>query len=173
MTALIGNLPYFASGYSDWCVFCEKLEQYFEVNNIINEKKTALLLTSLAEDVYKTLRVLCHPDQPKTKTFEELIALLSKQFVARTSVYRERVSFYATKQEKNESINEWYARIKRLSLNCKFGNRFDDILLDRFISGLKSSAILDRLCDEDVGLTLQKAVEIATNKESSGKAIVN
>lgn len=67
----------------------------------------------------------------------------------------------------------WYARIKRLSINCKFGDRFDAVLLDRFISGLKSSAILERLRDEDVDLTLEKAVEIATNKESSGKTSDN
>lgn len=165
--ALIGELPIFYSGASDWQVYTERLEQFFEVNDIAAEKKKALLLTSVGEDTYKTLRDVCHPLLPKNKTFDELIELLNKQFVVRTSVFRERVKFYTAKQYPNETIAFWFARIKKLSVDCRFGDRFDDVLLDRFISGLRSSAILDRLCEEDEDLTLQKAVEIATNKESS------
>jgi hypothetical protein len=167
--ALIGELPTFYSGSSDWQVYTERLEQFFEINDIAPEKKKALLLTSVGEDTYKTLRDVCHPQLPKDKTFDELISLLNKQFVVRTSVFRERVKFYTAKQYPNETIAAWFARIKKLSIDCRFGERFDDVLLDRFISGLRASAILDRLCEEDDDLTLQKAVEIATSKESSSK----
>lgn len=170
MSNLIGNLPYFSMGYSDWHVYCERLEQYFEVNDIDAEKRRALLLTSLDETVYKTLRDVCHPSLPKERTYDELLQLLSKQFVVRTSVYRERVSFYTAKQERGETIATWFARLKKLSVDCKFGEHFDAVLLDRFISGLRSSVILDRLCEEDESLTLQKAVDIATSKESSAGA---
>jgi len=171
--AFIGELPVYYSGISDWQVYTERLEQFFEVNEIAPEKKKALLLTSLNEDTYKTLRDVCHPQLPKDKTFDELIELLNKQFVVRTSVFRERVKFYTAKQYANESIAFWFARIKKLSIDCKFGDRFDAVLLDRFISGLRSSAILDRLCEEDDDLTLQKAVEIASSKESSKADSVN
>lgn len=170
MTTLIGHLPHFSTECDDWIVFCEQLEQYFEINNINNEKKAAVLLTSLAGNVYKILQILCHPEQPKTKTFDELIELLSKQFVVRKTLYCERVAFYSANQGKYESVKEWHTRIRRQSTNCKFEDRLDDILLDRFISGLKSVAILNRLCEEKEGLTLQKAVEIAMDKESVEKA---
>lgn len=165
---LIGELPTFY-GYSDWQVYTERLEQFFEVNDIGADKKKALLLTSIDEVTYKTLRDVCHPQVPKDRTFDELVELLNKQFVIRTSVHRERVKFYTAKQAPNESIANWYASIKKLSVDCKFGERFDSVLLDRFISGLRPGSVLDRLCEEDEDLTLQKAVDMASTKESSSK----
>lgn len=169
MSIIIGDVPYFNSLCSDWQVYTERLEQFFEVNDFAPEKRKALLITSLDDETYKTLRDVCHPTLPKDKTYDELIELLSKQYIVRTSIFRERVKFYQAKQFGNESVASWYARIKRLSLDCKFGDRFDSVLLDRFISGLRSSVILDRLCEEGEDLSLQKAVEIASNKESSSK----
>lgn len=78
-------------------------------------------------------------------------------------MFRERVLFYSARQEKNESILSWLHRIRSLSADCKFGAKIDAILLDRFISGITTATILDRLCDENEGLTMQRAVEIATS----------
>lgn len=168
--ALFGEIPKFYSAHDDWQVFTERLEQFFEINDVVEEKKRAILLTSISDDVYKTLRDVCHPVLPKNKTFDELCELLNKQFVKKTSVFRERVTFYNAKQMRDETISSWFARIKKLSVDCKFGERFDDILLDRFISGLRSNAILERLCEEDEDkLTIQGAVEIAITKESAVK----
>lgn len=168
--SLIGEIPKFYSQHDDWQVFTERLEQFFEINDVAEDKKRAILITSISDDVYKLLRDVCHPVLPKNKTFDELCELLNKQFVVKTSVFRERVTFYNAKQMKNETISNWFARIKKLSVDCKFGDRFDEILLDRFISGLRSSPILDRLCEEDEDkLTLQNAVEIAITKESAIK----
>lgn len=151
-------------------MFKERLEQFFEINDVKDEKKRAILITCISDDVYKTLRDVCHPTLPKEKSFEELCELLAKQFLVKTSVFRERFNFYNTKQSKDESIAGWFARLKKLSVDCKFGDRFDDILLDRFISGLKQGPILDRVCEEDEGkLTLQQVVEIAITKESATK----
>lgn len=168
--ATLGDMPYFYSGSGDWSVYAERLEQFFDVNDIPDEKKRAILLISISEEDYKTLRDVCHPTLPKEKTYAELFQLLNKQFTKKTSVLRERFNFYNAKQKSDETVTNWFARIKKLSIDCKFGEQFDDILLDRFISGLKPSAVLDRLCEEEVeSLTLQGAVEIAANKESAVK----
>lgn len=168
--ALIGDLPRFHGEYDDWLVFTERLEQFFEINDVVEEKKKAILITSISDQIYKTLKDLCFPLLPKEKTFNELCELLNKQFVIKTSVIRERYTFYNAKQMAGESIANWFARIKKLSIDCKFGERFDAILLDRFLSGLRPSPIFDRLCEEDEDkLTVQLAYEIAINKESSIK----
>lgn len=168
--SFIGELPKFYSQFDDWQVFTERLEQFFEINDVPEEKKKAILITCIGNDVYKTLRDVCHPILPKDKTFDELCELLNKQYIVKTSVFRERYNFYNAKQFKNEKITDWFARIKKLSVDCKFGDKFEAILLDRFISGLKPSLILDRLCEEDEDkLTLQQAVDIAIVKESSVK----
>lgn len=168
--AFFGELPHFYGDHSDWNVFSERLEQFFEINDVPDEKKRAILITCVNDDVYKTLRDVCHPVLPKEKTYDELCALLNKQFVKKTSVLRERCNFYNAKQNSNETISAWFARIKSLSIDCKFGDRFDGILLDRFISGLRPSPVLDRLCEEDdEALTIQHALDIAVTKESATK----
>lgn len=169
--AFFGELPrFYGSDYNDWSVFSERLEQFFEINEVAEEKKRAILITCIADDVYKTLRDVCHPVLPKEKTFDELNDLLTKQFVKKTSVFRERCKFYNAKQNAREPVSQWFARLKSLSIDCKFGDRFDAVLLDRFVSGLKPSAVLDRLCEEDEeNLTIQRALDVAVTKESATK----
>lgn len=77
--ALIGNVPEFKSGKDDWSVYSERLEQFFEINDIPEEKRNAFLISSVGADTYKTIRDLCHPTLPKDKTFEELCDLMKKQ----------------------------------------------------------------------------------------------
>lgn len=164
--AFIGELPRYDSNVDDWQVYTERLEQFFEINEISDDKKKSLLISSISDNTYKTLRDLCHPLLPKNKTFSELIEILNKQFIVKIPVYRERCNFYNSLQFDDETILNWFARLKKLSVDCKFGDRFEDILLDKFISGISSSVILDRLCDENE-LTLQQAVDIAAMKESA------
>lgn len=167
--ALIGNVPEFKSEKDDWSVYSERLEQFFEINDIPEEKRNAFLISSVGADTYKTIRDLCHPTLPKDKTFDELCDLMKKQFTIQVAIYRERNMFYNARQFATETVNNWFARIKKLSIDCRFGADLESILLDRFISGLKPSPILDRLCEEDETLKLEDAVAIATNKESSLK----
>lgn len=53
-----------------------------------------------------------------------------------------------------------------MSINCKFGERFQEILLDCFVSRLQPTVILDGLCEEET-LTLKQAIDVAVTKESS------
>lgn len=164
---LIGNIPEFCCGVDDWNVYAERLDQFFEVNDIVDEKRSALLISVVGNDAYKTLRDLCHPSLPKTKPFDELCNLLKKQYSPQVSIFRERIKFYKAQQETYETVSQWYARLKTLSVDCKFGETLDGILLDRFISGLRNPLVLDRICEEDETMLLAKAIEIAVNKESS------
>lgn len=167
MSALIGNIPEFYCNNDDWNVYAERLDQFFAVNDIPDEKRSALLISVVGNEAYKTLRDLCHPALPKNKPFEELCELLHKQYAPQVSLFRERIKFYKATQESYESVSQWYGRMKTLSIDCKFGENLESILLDRFISGLRNQLILDRICEEDETLTLAKAVELAVNKESA------
>ena len=168
---MIGSLPYFYPEVTntDWHVYFEQAEQFFKINELSEEKKKGMLLMSLSDPTYKKLRDVYYPSPLKSKTYEELIEQLSKQHIVRTSVFRGRIKFYTAKQYATESISDWFVRVKQLSIDCKFANNFDDVILDRFISGLRPSPVLDRLCEEEDTLTLKQAVEIAVIKESSLK----
>lgn len=165
MNQMIGSIPEFNGSVDDWNVYQERLEQFFEVNDIAAQKQVALLISVIGADSYKTLRDLCHPVLPKNKTFEELCNLLRKQYSPQVAVFRERTNFYNARQEGYENVTQWFGRLKKLSVDCKFGENLESILVDKFVTGLRTGQILDRLCEENESLTLEQALELAVNKE--------
>uniref|UniRef100_A0A1Q3FVA0 Retrotransposon gag domain-containing protein n=1 Tax=Culex tarsalis TaxID=7177 RepID=A0A1Q3FVA0_CULTA len=162
---MIGSIPEFNGSVDDWNVYQERLEQFFEVNDIVEQKQVALLISVIGADSYKTLRDLCHPVLPKNKSFTELCTLLRKQYSPQVAVFRERTNFYNARQEGYENVTQWYGRLKKLSVDCKFGENLESILVDKFVTGLRTGQILDRLCEENESLTLEQALDLAVNKE--------
>lgn len=162
---MYGQIPEFLGEGDDWNVYYERLEQFFEVNNIPDEKRSAFLISVIGSNSYKTLRDLCHPTLPKDKPFTELCELLRRQFSPQISIFRERAKFYNAKQFAHENVTVWYGRVKKLSVDCRFGDTLEHVLLDKFITGLRPGAVMDRLCEENETITLQQAVDIAINKE--------
>uniref|UniRef100_A0A182RAY6 Retrotrans_gag domain-containing protein n=1 Tax=Anopheles funestus TaxID=62324 RepID=A0A182RAY6_ANOFN len=162
---LIGTIPEFYSSFDDWNVYYERLDQFFEVNEIVPEKRSAFLISCVGSQTYKTLRDLCHPSLPKDRPFDELCELLRKQFSPQVAIFRERTLFYNATQSVGENVTQWYGRLKKLSVDCKFGSNLEAILLDKFITGLRPGQVLDRLCEENETLRLEQALDIAINKE--------
>jgi hypothetical protein len=166
---MIGSIPEFNGNCDDWNVYAERLEQFFEVNDIPEAKRSALLISVIGADTYKSLRDLCHPVIPKNKPFEELCELLRKQYSPQVAIFRERATFYNARQNAGETCTVWYGRLKKLSVDCKFGENLESILVDKFITGLRPGQVLDRLCEENETLTLERALDIAVNKECALK----
>uniref|UniRef100_A0A2M3Z3X0 Putative transcription factor spt20 n=1 Tax=Anopheles braziliensis TaxID=58242 RepID=A0A2M3Z3X0_9DIPT len=166
---LVGTIPEFTVELDDWNVYYERLEQFFEVNEITPEKRSAFLISCIGSQAYKSLRDLCHPALPKDRPFEELCELLRKQFSPQVAIFRERTHFYNATQSVGENVTQWYGRLKKLSVDCKFGSNLEAILLDKFITGLRPGQVLDRLCEENETLRLEQALDIAINKECAVK----
>ncbi|XP_053675811.1 uncharacterized protein LOC128726054 [Anopheles nili] len=169
MAQLIGTIPEFSVNFDDWNVYYERLEQFFEVNEIPLEKRSAFLISCIGSQAYKSLRDLCHPSLPKDRPFDDLCELLRKQYSPQVAIFRERTHFYNATQSLGENVTQWYGRLKKLSVDCKFGSNLEPILLDKFITGLRPGQVLDRLCEENETLRLEQALDIAVNKECAVK----
>ncbi|KAJ8909832.1 hypothetical protein NQ315_013806 [Exocentrus adspersus] len=116
----------------DWIIYRERLEQYYTANSITSEQmKVATLLSIIGAETYKLLRDLSHPKLPKERKYDELMVLLTKQYGLQVNVWRERRKFYEAKQEINENVADYYARIRSLSVNCNFEKNLTDILKDK------------------------------------------
>lgn len=165
--ALLCELPVFWGNNDSFPKFYDHLEQAFEANGIDREKRKTWLFTCFEGNIRRTLKAICHPDSPTSKTYDELCELLKRQYNPRAMAYRARFEFYNAQQRTEDCVQEWYGRIKELSLDCSFGDRYSEILLDRFISGMMPSAIRDRICEEEMGhLEIEHALEIATDEEA-------
>ena len=167
MSGLIGCVSEFNPEFEDWQVYSEKLEQYFQANKISDSKiQVATLLSLVGTATYKLLRDLSYPKLPKDKSYEELNILMTDQFSPVVSVWRERIRFYIAHQNERESVSEWYARVRNLAVNCKFGEQLTSILRDKFVCGLKGGPVQDRLCEEDEKKSLEALFQLAVQKES-------
>lgn len=97
----------------------------------------------------------------RVKRHKELCDILRKHYSPRISVYKE------LRQNRGETINQWYARIKKGAVQCEFGNELEGRLKDQFITGMREGKILDRIFDESSTVTLRDIFDIALKKEAA------
>jgi len=140
----VGTVPEFHVG-DDWQSYSERLDQFFITNFVDESRKVAVLITVIGASVYATLKEICDPVLLNTVGYDKLCEILGKQFAPKIAVFRERSVFYQLMQEQNESVNDWYVRIKKGTMKFKFGSNLIDILRDKFVTGLIKGPIADRL----------------------------
>ena len=122
--------------------------------------RKSILLKSIGAVPYKVLHSLCSPVTPVSKSFEVLCGILDTQYTPPTIIFSERKIFHTATMQQSESVAEWYARVKTLALNCKFGVSLDAFVLNQFVLGLPNF-MFERLCEEDESLTIQTALRKA------------
>ena len=79
-TSVIGTLPEFDHEDQDAVSYLEKVELFFEVNNIAEDKKVAVFLTAVGQKAYKILHHHSAPKLPRKKNFDEIATLFKQQF---------------------------------------------------------------------------------------------
>ncbi|XP_037037375.1 uncharacterized protein K02A2.6-like [Bradysia coprophila] len=155
---------------NNWIVYADKLEQYFLAFKIVDDnQKRAILLTSLDEYVYEKLTDLCFPEVPGSKTYKDVCAVMKENFTKQVCVFIERLRFYEAKQAANEGVNDYTARLKKLSRYCGFGNYFKDVLRDKFVCGLSRGPVFDKVCEKKGDTTFEDLLKVALAKELAVK----
>ena len=85
---------------------------------------------------------------------------MRKHYEPKKVVPAERFTFHRRNQGAEESVAEYVAELRKLTLNCDFKDHLDEALRDRFVCGLRSEATQKQLLTESE-LTFTRAVEIA------------
>ncbi|XP_072014962.1 uncharacterized protein [Amphiura filiformis] len=165
---MIGQMGQFDSSMEDWKSYMERFQQFLIVNGVENNKKVAALISLVGPTVYKLLRSLTAPTDPATKTFDELVKLLTDHLAPAPLRIAERFKFYKRDQQPTESIREYVAELRRLSTTCEFGDFLNQALRDRVVCGLRAENIQRKCLTED-DLDLQKAINIAVASEAASK----
>ena len=75
--------------------------------------------------------------------------------------------FHRRDQRSGESVTDILAELRRLSINCQFGDYLDQVLCDCFVYGLHSSGMQLAVTDD---LPLKKAVDQALVYEAADKS---
>ncbi|XP_038058795.1 uncharacterized protein K02A2.6-like [Patiria miniata] len=166
-SALIGRLdPY--DQVEEITNYLERLDLYFKANDISPAKQSAVLLSCIGANVYKTVKSLSEPVAVTEKTYAELCTLLKSHYGPKRLVIAERFRFYQRNQNAGETVAQYSVELQTLAGPCKFGSFLDDALRDRLVCGIRSLFIQKHLLTKD-GLTFSKAIELAKTLETATK----
>lgn len=153
----------------DFVIFNERIETWFKKMKITSDDdKVVELLNSLSKDVYTLVRNAFTPVKPDTLKYDDLVKYLQKQFVKFAVPFKERRSFYECNQCDGESVLDYYNKLMALAAACEFQNgSLKGILRDKFICGLTRGPIFERMCEQELTVSIDDCVKLAQAKEVS------
>ena len=151
----------------DFAEYLERLEFYFTANdtgvvassasatekNRAQKKLIGSLISQLSKSAYATLKSLCLPDLPSSKSYDELCALLTEHYKDKTTTTTAAYKFRQCVQHRTDSVEEYSHRLKRAAQPCEFGTHLDRAMKDQFIAGLSSQSIKRKILscpDKDI-----------------------
>lgn len=108
-----GKINEFIEGKERFDNYVERVEQYFDANDISDEKKVPVFLAVIGSQTYGVLRNLVQPDLPKDKSFDEITAVLLKHYNPKPLTISERFKFHKRNQKEGEKISEYVVELKR------------------------------------------------------------
>ena len=153
----------------NWDEYVERLDQFFVANDIRAEnKKRAILLSSIGARTYGIVRSLLSPKKPTEVTYADIVATLRAQFCPQPSVTVARFRFFSCSRRQSESVQEFVARLRQLSRDCKFETFLEEMIRDRLVCGVNSDSIQRRLLAE-ADLTLKQAIDLSVAMETAGQ----
>ncbi|XP_071632844.1 uncharacterized protein [Temnothorax longispinosus] len=117
--------------------------------------------------MYTLIRDLCIPDKPVTKSYEDLNKLIKDHLCPKPSEAMERCKFHQAAQLEAETVAQYAARLKNLSIHCNFP-QLTTALRDQLICGIRDHDVRVELFAEQE-LTYDKAYKLATAREMAKK----
>lgn len=162
------NVLTFKLGEDDWEMYTERLELYFDANDIEEEKQVAVLLTKISPETYKLVKNLCAPQKPKEKTFAALVKLVTDHLCPKPSETMERCKFKQVMQGPAETVADFVARVKNAATHCNFGNELNSALRDQLVCGLREHGTRALLFREEA-LTFESALKLSLAAETAEK----
>ncbi|XP_055922719.1 uncharacterized protein K02A2.6-like, partial [Eupeodes corollae] len=164
-TTTSSSVREFRPHVDSWENWCELLDSHFLESAVTEDNmKVAILIKSIGLEAYGLLKDLCDPVLPSKKPFNELKDLLDTQYSIPVIVFRERRTFLEAKKSDTETASQWFARLKKLAKDCKFGQQLDAFVLNKFITGFEGK-VFERLCEENEKLKLSEALKKAMAAE--------
>lgn len=156
----------FVYGKDNWRIFCNQLNQYFLLTDIKDEKKkTALLLCKINEEAYDVMEKECAPEEPTSKTFQQLVDIMESKVDPATTPVVLRAQFRARRQKEDETGGEFIAALQKMAIKCDFANK-DQAITDQIIEGINNNKLRKDLMKEDT-LDAAKATKLVKADEAA------
>lgn len=159
----------FKLGTDEWKEFAERIDLYFEANEIADEnKKRAIFLTKIDAETYRIVRKVCAPKKPKETELKDIIILMENYLKPKLNETVLKQQFRERKQKIDESVGRYIATLRDLARKCKF-KKEEEALRDQLITGIRNKATKVALFKVEK-LTLDEAIKTALAIEGAKKA---
>ena len=152
MATHFGRIQEFQPEFDTIKAYLEQVQLYFTANDIADGKQVPIL-----HELNWSAHLLS-PQQPNatsTKSLADISAALRRHFEPKRAIIVERFHFHKRDQPVGETIAEFDAALRKLTVHCNFDGYLEDALCDRFVCGLRHKAIQHRLLSEKVLLLHQ------------------
>ena len=161
------SMDKFDSKLEDFESYVERLEHYFTAAEI-TENKASHLINCIDPPTCRLLKSQVAPAKVTDKTYEQLVAVLTDHFVGKPLKIAERFKFYQSKQKQGESVTDFAAALRQLSVTCQFGNFLNEALCDFLVLGLSTKSTQKKLLTVK-DLTFKVALDTALADEVAGR----
>ncbi|OON16334.1 hypothetical protein X801_07855, partial [Opisthorchis viverrini] len=156
-------LQEFTATGGSWNQYVERVNCFFLANEITDDKrKVNILLTICGSATYSLIRSLVSTDLPNTKTFGDLVFIVSKHYTPILS----RFKFNTRVQKEGEFITDFVAELRSIMGHCDYGDFRNDMLRYRLVVGVRNARIQQCLLAES-NLTLETAYDTAVTLEAA------
>ena len=132
---------------------------------MIASLKKNYLLASIGAVGFKFLRSYCSPNEPSTQTFDQLITVLRTNLAPEPNAISEQYQFSMLRQETGESMASYFSRVKHGASTCDFEAKYDQMVRNQFIYGLRDSKIRTSMLSCENNQTSQQIFKKAVDKE--------
>lgn len=154
---------------NDFDSYLERLEYFFQANDIEDDKKVSSFLTIIGDVLFKKLKGLIHPKKFKDFTFKQLTDVMKKHYKPKVIDIYERFQLRKRTQKEGESISDFVSSLKTLASSCNYSEEVLKVnLLETFVVGLRDESTQSKLLSMD-DLTFDEAVKTAAAREVAAR----
>lgn len=132
--------------------FKRKFEYYIQANKLSAEEqsiKLAHLKSAMDLETDELVQSFKIPEE----TCEKVLKALIEHYEPKKNATMNQYNFFTCHQESGEPFQSFYARLKKLSVLCEFGELEDSILKTRIILGITDKELQQRLLRNEHSLS--------------------
>ena len=119
---------------------------------------------------FKLLRSLIAPDKPDTKSYADLVKVLTEHFQPTPSETVQRFKFHGRTRQPGESVAAYVVELRAIAKHCKFGASLQAMLRDQIVCGINDKVVQQHLLSESA-LLFDKALSIAQGLEAAAQNV--
>ena len=129
-----------------WDQYVKRFDYYIKASGVTgDEQKRALLLDVSGEEVKDLFETLTYTGN----TYAQAIDKLNEYFVPKKNIAFERHMFRQSKQEEDETVDNFIVRLSKLSISCDFSElQKEDMIRDQVVDCCRSTDFRKKLLAE-------------------------